>query len=157
MSRKSSSDSKESSSIPEGIEVDLITEQPVTTHIDISDSDKLPIKLTPVDVNIPLEASKLVKPQDWKERRDWLRERAGLGVALMLVLSFTGVILLIPIICIFVMYNLPADNAKAFAESLNPLLEKFRDLASGVFGPLLAFVLGYYFSKEQREAPSRER
>lgn len=51
----------------------------------------------------------------------------------------------------------PENVQIVVSQGLVPLLEKTASFASTVFGPLLAFVLGYYFGERRREgnAPGR--
>lgn len=43
-----------------------------------------------------------------------------------------------------------AESAKRFTDTLVPMLDSLGKFLSGVFGPLLAFILGYYFSEKQK-------
>lgn len=50
------------------------------------------------------------------------------------------------------------ENAKRLVtESLLPLIEKVATFFTTVFGPLLAFILGYYFGERQAQRRSGDR
>jgi hypothetical protein len=81
-----------------------------------------------------------------------MKESGAKVVAYVLVGTFSGVIVatLLIALAIIVVTGSP-DSVKRFTDTLGPLFESLGKFVSPVFGPLLAFVLGYYFSKEQRK------
>jgi len=71
--------------------------------------------------------------------------------AVAIVLAILGPLVLIGLI----IYKFPPDVASPSAsalirESVAPLLERVATFAATVFGPLLAFVLGYYFGEKAK-------
>ena len=79
-----------------------------------------------------------------------IRESGAKIVAYVLVGTFSAVILLTLLICLAIIAKTgSSEHAKLFTDTLVPLFESLGKFVSPVFGPLLAFVLGYYFSKEQ--------
>ena len=74
-------------------------------------------------------------------------------VARVILATFAATIVL-PVIAsltIFVMAK-SADDAKRFTDILVALLESVSKFSTTVFGPLLAFILGYYFSQRNKDA-----
>jgi hypothetical protein len=79
-----------------------------------------------------------------------IRESGAKVVAYVLVGTFSGVILVTLLISLAIIAKTgSSEHAKLFTDTLVPLFESLGKFVSPVFGPLLAFVLGYYFSKEQ--------
>jgi hypothetical protein len=115
---------------PEDVVIDLSSERP----------DRLP---GPVTVE-SLQGS--VTVEKWR-----LREGSAKIVAQSLVGIFGGSILAILAITfsVFVRSESP-EQARAYAEVLTPVLKELASFMSSVFGPLLAFILGYYFSDKQK-------
>jgi hypothetical protein len=80
--------------------------------------------------------------------RDEFKESSARAVALTIVGTFAatiGSVLLITLILV-ITSSTPAVVEK-FAAAISPILESLTSLATTVFGPLLAFILGYYFGK----------
>ncbi|MDX6484706.1 MAG: hypothetical protein QOE95_2479 [Gaiellaceae bacterium] len=84
--------------------------------------------------------------------REILKESGARVVAYALVGTLSGAVLITLLICLaIVAWSGSPDRTKQFTDAVTPLFEAVTKLASTVFGPLLAFVLGYYFSKEQSQ------
>lgn len=80
-----------------------------------------------------------------------LKAESAKWVATVIVGSFAGSIALVLIaIAIIVAVTKNPDDAKRFTDTLVAILESLGKFLTAVFGPLLAFVLGYYFSEKQR-------
>lgn len=72
------------------------------------------------------------------------REATARTLAIVLMWSFAGALLCSFSIGIYVLAKSPAFDDKALAAST-----EFLKVTSSIFAPLLAFVLGYYFSKRE--------
>jgi hypothetical protein len=82
--------------------------------------------------------------------REIMKETGARVVAYFLVGTFSGAILLTLLISLAIIARTgSSEHAKLFTDTIVPLFEGLNKFLSPVFGPLLAFVLGYYFSKEQ--------
>jgi len=57
----------------------------------------------------------------------------------------------------FLFKDKPEQMETVISKGIVPLMTATGTFASTVFGPLLAFVLGYYFRQEDGERPSRHR
>ena len=89
------------------------------------------------------------------ESRPWdpakHRAESATWVARTIVLSFSGSIALVLIaIAVIVAVTSNPEDAKRFTDTLVAILESLGKFLTAVFGPLLAFILGYYFSEKQK-------
>lgn len=107
------------------------------------------LALPAVDVTLEDVPAAETRPPSLEE----MRETSAKTVALVLVWSFAGTILLtIALACIVTAISRgSSETAKVFTDTFITLFEALGKFVSPVFGPLLAFVLGYYFSKEKRQ------
>src|SRR5207245_8309350 len=67
---------------------------------------------------------------------------AGISLGALMVLGFGVIIWSI---------NTPEHSKQLIIESVIPLIEKLATFFATVWGPLLAFVLGYYFGERQAQ------
>ena len=65
-------------------------------------------------------------------------------LALILTVSFAGVLLLSFSVGVYILRKAPAIDDKTLAAAT-----EFLKVTSAIFSPLLAFILGYYFSKRE--------
>lgn len=78
------------------------------------------------------------------------KARSAYVIALLIVGTFAAVILLTLLITLGVLWKSGDPNrVKLFAEGVSPIYESLGKFLPPVFGSLLAFILGYYYSKEQ--------
>ena len=85
--------------------------------------------------------------------REIMKETGARVVAYFLVGTFSGAILLTLLISLAIIARTgSSEHAKLFTDTIVPMFEGLNKFLSPVFGPLLAFVLGYYFSKEQSKS-----
>jgi hypothetical protein len=81
------------------------------------------------------------------------KEVAASWVAKGIVIIFgisLGIVLIGGFVLIAFRCSSPADPKALVSDSIIPLIEKAATFATTVFGPLLAFVLGYYFAERQK-------
>ncbi len=84
-----------------------------------------------------------------------IRERAASRVALALLLTFGGFLLLTTTGAILFLFAAgplglkPAATAELAQKTVVPVIQAVGDVALKLFGNLLAFVLGYYFAKRE--------
>lgn len=114
-----------------------------------------PIAQPPVDLDLALPGEprslKEWSPQSkrWDPEKD--RAEGAKWVARTIVGTFAGTIALVLIaIAIIVAVAGSTDVAKRFTDTLVAILESLGKFLTAVFGPLLAFILGYYFSEKQK-------
>jgi hypothetical protein len=82
------------------------------------------------------------------ERR---RAHGAFIIAILIVGTFAAVILLTLLITLGVLWKSgDPTRVKLFAEGVTPIYESLGKFLPPVFGSLLAFILGYYYSKEQK-------
>jgi hypothetical protein len=104
----------------------------------------------------------LVRSEDLSALDEWAsalmepfrREMTAKWIAqLIVVLSAVCllIILILGFILIFLLKREPATAKQLIQESVIPLLEKSATFFTTVFGPLLAFILGYYFGQRQAQ------
>jgi len=74
--------------------------------------------------------------------------------AVLGMLAMNSVLLLV---LAFLFKDKPEQMETVISKGIVPLMTATGTFASTVFGPLLAFVLGYYFRQEDGERPSRHR
>lgn len=79
------------------------------------------------------------------------RERSASRIALLLVAIFGLFLLVISLGGLLFLSSFEEQPGDAATEALIPFLQAVGDMALKLFGPLLAFVLGYYFGKEHRD------
>jgi type IV secretory pathway VirB2 component (pilin) len=85
----------------------------------------------------------------WDPEKD--RAEGAKWVARTIVGTFAGTIALVLIaIAVIVAAAGSPDDAKRFTDTLVAILESLGKFLTAVFGPLLAFILGYYFSEKQK-------
>lgn len=85
------------------------------------------------------------------------RAESAKWVARTIVGSFAGSIALVLIaIAVIVAVTRNPDDAKRFTDTLVAILESLGKFLTAVFGPLLAFILGYYFSEKQKGGEKQE-
>jgi len=81
-----------------------------------------------------------------------VKEQHAISIALLISWTFAVSTCLI----LFGMYEIlkrPPDDAKSLLASAAPMLKETGTFLSSVFGPLLAFVLGYYFGEKKSKQP----
>ena len=82
------------------------------------------------------------------ERR---RAHGAFIIAILIVGTFAAVILLTLLITLGVLWKSgDPTRVRLFAEGVTPIYESLGKFLPPVFGSLLAFILGYYYSKEQK-------
>jgi uncharacterized membrane protein required for colicin V production len=101
----------------------------------------------PLEVTVEnLEAARS-EPPNVRE----MQETAATYVAYIIVCTFAATVLLTLLICLGVLWKSgDPQRVKLFADAVLPLYEGLGKFVPTVFGSLLAFILGYYFSKEQK-------
>ena len=72
---------------------------------------------------------------------------AGISLGLLILLGFSVIIWSI---------NYPEHSKQLITESVVPLIEKLATFFTTAWGPLLAFVLGYYFGERQAQRRSTD-
>jgi hypothetical protein len=72
---------------------------------------------------------------------------AGISLGLLMLLGFSVIIWSI---------NNPEHSKQLIIESVIPLIEKLATFFTTAWGPLLAFVLGYYFGERQAQRRSTD-
>ena len=80
------------------------------------------------------------------------RERSASRIALLLVGIFGVFLLAVSLGGLLFLASFAEAPGPAATEALIPFLEAVGDMSLKLFGPVLAFVLGYYFGKERRSA-----
>ena len=79
------------------------------------------------------------------------RAHGAFVIAILIVGTFAAVILLTLLITLGVLWKSgDPTRVKLFAEGVTPIYESLGKFVPPVFGSLLAFILGYYYSKEQK-------
>lgn len=73
-----------------------------------------------------------------------IREATARTLAMVLVWSFATAVLLCFVVGFYILAKSPSIDDKSLAAST-----EFFKVTSSIFAPLLAFVLGYYFSKRE--------
>jgi hypothetical protein len=66
------------------------------------------------------------------------------SLALILTWTFTGLLVISVVVGLIILWRSPTIDDKTLAAS-----SEFLKVTSSIFSPLLAFVLGYYFSKRE--------
>ena len=80
------------------------------------------------------------------------KAKSATWVALVILMSFAGTILLVLVtIGVIVAVTTEPESAKRLADTLVSVLDSLGNFLTAVFAPLLAFVLGYYFSEKQKD------
>jgi len=80
-----------------------------------------------------------------------MHETTAKYVSFIIVGSFAATILMTLIICAGVLWKSgDPQRVKLFADAVLQVYEGVGKFIPTVFGSLLAFILGYYFSKEQK-------
>jgi hypothetical protein len=73
-------------------------------------------------------------------------------IAVIIVGTFSAVILITLLIALGILWKTGDPNrVKTFADAVTPIYESLGKFVPPVFGSLLAFILGYYYSKEQQK------
>lgn len=118
----------------------------------------LPIQIQDVELG-SVELQQAVSPKDLQLRTvslEEIKETSAQTIGHSIVAVFAGAILLALVfdflVVVLMIYRgaSAADLESVTTKSFLPLLEKTATFASTVFGPLLAFILGYYFSEKAR-------
>ena len=109
---------------------------------------------TSIDLNLA-EPGSPKSLQEYVTREPWDPEKhkaqAATWVAHLIVWTFAGTIALVLItLALIIVVTSNPDTTKRFADTLVSVLESLGKFLTAVFAPLLAFVLGYYFSEKQR-------
>lgn len=118
---------------------------------------------SPSKVSIPASALDVdlaaFSPLDWRQTgvavRAWspTREKyvGATWVAKSLVVSFAATVLLVLVAGIVITATSPTpETAEKFAATLGAMLDSLTKFSTAVFAPLLAFVLGFYFSEKKK-------
>ena len=91
----------------------------------------------------------LAPPEPWDP--DKYKAQSATRVANWIVWTFAGTIgLVLVAIASIVLVTKNPDDAKRYTDTLVAILESLGKFLTAVFGPLLAFILGYYFSEKQK-------
>lgn len=73
-------------------------------------------------------------------------------IAVIIVGTFSGVILVTLLIVVGILWKTgDPTRVKIFVDAVTPIYESLGKFVPPVFGSLLAFILGYYYSKEQQQ------
>jgi uncharacterized protein involved in cysteine biosynthesis len=79
----------------------------------------------------------------------------------MMIVQFFGLTLILLTILGFVLLIwlrwAPDKSEQIFSKAVIPFIEKLGTFATTVFGPLLAFILGYYFGEKSQGAGANQR
>ncbi|MFY9621820.1 MAG: hypothetical protein WAQ99_18550 [Pyrinomonadaceae bacterium] len=74
------------------------------------------------------------------------------AIAVIIVGTFSAAILITLLIVVGILWKSGDPNrVKVFADAVSPIYESLGKFVTPVFGSLLAFILGYYYSKEQQQ------
>lgn len=98
---------------------------------------------------IEVEDLSAASAEDW-----YARKKAGdaFKIAIVIVGAFAGVLVITLIIVAGIVWKSgDPTRVQVFAEAVTRLYDSLGKFASTVFGSLLAFILGYYYSKEQKQ------
>jgi hypothetical protein len=94
------------------------------------------------------KAKSLVDPaKDVGDVKDY-KEQHAIAIALIITWTFAVSACLI-LIGIYLILRRSPEDAKSLLASAAPMLKEAGTFLSSVFGPLLAFVLGYYFGEKK--------
>ena len=81
-----------------------------------------------------------------------MQETTAKYVAYIIVTTFAATILITLIMCLGILWKSgDPERVKLFGEAVLQVYDGVGKFAPTVFGSLLAFILGYYFSKEQKK------
>jgi len=79
-------------------------------------------------------------------------ETAAIIVAYIIVGTFAATVLITLFICLGIIWKSgDPTRVKLFGDAVLQVFEGVGKFVPAIFGSLLAFILGYYFSKEQRK------
>lgn len=103
-----------------------------------------------ITVNLPEDEGARLSDYKPQQKKIPQKEIAASWVAMGIVGIFAISLTLILIGGFLLILWSPHENSKALMdESIIPFLEKVGTFSTSVFGPLLAFILGYYFGERQ--------
>jgi hypothetical protein len=111
--------------------------------------DELEKRTQEINVDLPEGELSDYKPEEQPVPH---KEVAASWVAKGIVIIFgisLGIVLVGGFVLIACRASSPSDPKALVSDSIIPLIEKAATFATTVFGPLLAFVLGYYFGERQ--------
>lgn len=97
-------------------------------------------------------SKKSLQPNESVGQATDAKERYASWVATGITQTFTGSCAVILLGIFVILLRGSPDDAKARLAALAPILKEAASFLTSVFGPLLAFVLGYYFG-ERRASP----
>jgi polyferredoxin len=83
-----------------------------------------------------------------------VKETYARGIALIITWTFAVSAIAILVGIYTILRNHPADAEALLTKAAMPILKEAGTFLSSVFGPLLAFVLGYYFGERKSKDPS---
>lgn len=90
------------------------------------------------------------RSKEWQLPPPAIRENAARLVAVGILVVF-GVCLTVVLLGGLILAGMKPESAAVLVkDAIVPLLQSTSTFAATVFGPLLAFVLGYYFGREQK-------
>jgi hypothetical protein len=99
-------------------------------------------------VNIDEEDLSAVSEKDWHAKK---KAADAFVIAVVIVSTFAGVLIITLVITAGILWKSgDPTRVQVFAEAISPIYDSLGKFASTVFGSLLAFILGYYYSKEQK-------
>lgn len=103
----------------------------------------------PDDLTVEVEDLSAASAEDWQAKK-----KAGdaFVIAVVIVAAFASVLVITLIIIAGIVWKSgDPTRVQVFAEAVTRVYDTLGKFASTVFGSLLAFILGYYYSKEQRQ------
>ena len=107
------------------------------------------------DVNVDLteigQPTSLEGYVAWNPARHRAESATWVARGVIWVFGLTIVLVLLAL-CVIMLITRTPDDAKRFADTLVSVLDSLGKFVGSVFGPLLAFILGYYFSEKQKES-----
>jgi hypothetical protein len=96
---------------------------------------------------------------DWASKVPFSKAMTARWIARWIVaLSAVSImtILLLGFILVFLLRHEPATAKQLIQDAIIPLMEKAATFFTTVFGPLLAFILGFYFGERQAQRRSTD-
>lgn len=107
-----------------------------------------PRNVSPVKKTVAERLLSIVNPAATIGQVTDYKEQSASFIALIITWTFAASACLI-LVGIYLILRRNPDDAKSLLTSAAPMLKEAGSFLSSVFGPLLAFVLGYYFGEKK--------
>jgi len=115
------------------------------------ETEKEPIQVNLVGESLAESAKRYVAPT----HREITAKRLAIIIVWMAGISL-GILMLLGFFVIIWSVNNPEHSKQLITDSVIPLIEKLAIFFTTAWGPLLAFVLGYYFGERQAQNRSTD-